>query len=227
MKTLAVSILLLTAASGAAWAEEERRSESAHVHGVSRLDIAIEGESITMGLTAPAADILGFEHEARSAEEKKALAEASAKLAKLAKPMSLFALNKEANCAAKEVVVGEQAELDGGHEHEHEHDEHSHDEHAHEKHAHDEHKHDEHEHDEHDHHEHAHHGDHETEQHSDLHARYVLACANSGALRTLAFPYFDAFPNAEKIELRLITKKGQFANTVPRGAPPLDLSGAQ
>ncbi|NMT62343.1 ZrgA family zinc uptake protein [Marinobacter orientalis] len=49
----------------------------AHEHGHARLQIAVENNSIDLIFTSPAYNLAGFEHEARSDEEKNRLAEIS------------------------------------------------------------------------------------------------------------------------------------------------------
>ena len=46
------------------------RGRGAHGHGVSRLTLAAEGDRVELRLEAPGADIAGFEHMARSAEDR-------------------------------------------------------------------------------------------------------------------------------------------------------------
>jgi hypothetical protein len=106
---------------------EERRELGAHEHGHSTLNIAIEGTSVAMELIAPGADIVGFEHEAESAQDKAAREAAEAKLAD---PLSLFAMPAAAECTVQTATVAiegeehhpEEADHDGE-EHEAEHNE--------------------------------------------------------------------------------------------------------
>jgi hypothetical protein len=58
--------VLFTAASLAAGA-----AEHAHVHGVARLDVAIERERLTVQLSSPLDNLMGFEHAPRNADERK------------------------------------------------------------------------------------------------------------------------------------------------------------
>jgi hypothetical protein len=97
---------------------EERRELGAHEHGHSSLNIAIEGTSVAMELIAPGADIVGFEHEAESAQDKAALEAAEGKLAD---PLSLFAMPADAECTVQTATV----EIEGE---EHHHEEADHDE---------------------------------------------------------------------------------------------------
>jgi hypothetical protein len=70
-------------------------AQSAHVHGEGRVNIAIDGNRIFMALEIPGADIVGFEHEARSSDEKAAVARA---IAQLGDPMQLLRFEADADC---------------------------------------------------------------------------------------------------------------------------------
>ena len=64
--------------------EASAAAQSAHVHGQGQVSMAIDQNLISMTLESPGADIVGFEHEARTAEEKTAVTEA---LKQLSNPM--------------------------------------------------------------------------------------------------------------------------------------------
>jgi hypothetical protein len=95
---VAVMAMLIACSAGA----EERRELGAHEHGHSILNIAIEGETVAMELMAPGADIVGFEHEAESAEDEAALEAAEVKLSD---PLSLFVMPSEAGCTVETAAV--------------------------------------------------------------------------------------------------------------------------
>lgn len=73
-----------------------------HVHGLGRLDLAQEGTEVHLVLETPAANILGFEHRARSEMERAAQAEA---IAALRDGEALFQFSEAAGCSLDEVVV--------------------------------------------------------------------------------------------------------------------------
>lgn len=58
----------------------EHEQHGAHVHGQGELNLVLEGVSLQVELTVPAADITGFEHEPRTAQQRTALADALAGL---------------------------------------------------------------------------------------------------------------------------------------------------
>ena len=55
---------------------------------------------------------------------------------------------------------------------------------------------------------------------------YTLDCADPGALTNITFVWFDRFPNAKKVDVTLVTAKGQTSYEVKRGDPPLTIGAA-
>lgn len=197
--------ILLSLLALPAFAEGTRELDS-HEHGVGELNIAMEGKTIAMELHAPGADIVGFEYAATSDEDRAAIENA---VATLAKPLDLFSFSDAAKCT----VTRASAELEA----EEDHDEHS--------------KHDDHDdHDDHaEHDDHAKHDDHddhaEEASHTEFHAEYVLNCDNPDAISKINFAYFEAFPNALELEVQIVSSAGAKAFEVERDAPTLDLRG--
>ncbi|MDP2581544.1 DUF2796 domain-containing protein [Shimia thalassica] len=230
--------ILLSLLALPAFAEGTRELDS-HEHGVGELNIAMEGKTIAMELHAPGADIVGFEYAATSDEDRAAIENA---VATLAKPLDLFSFTDAAKCTVTRASAELEAEED--HDEHAKHDDHDdHDDHAeHDDHSeHDEHddhsEHDEHddhsEHDEHEEHakhdDHDDHGDHdehaEEASHTEFHAEYVLNCDNPDAISKIDFAYFKAFPNALELEVQIVSSTGAKAFEVERDAPTLDLRG--
>ena len=118
----------LIAGVGAASAEEKREMD-AHVHGAGSLDIAIDGATVVLALEAPGADIVGFEYEAESEENR---AKVTAAVETLQSPLGLFVPSAAANCALVDVavnLVGHEDDDHDEHEHHDDHDDHE-EEHA-------------------------------------------------------------------------------------------------
>jgi hypothetical protein len=67
---LAPAFLFLMCLFGVAAAAQTRHHD-AHVHGVAEINIAVEGAKATVEFRAPAESVMGFEHEAKSASDKK------------------------------------------------------------------------------------------------------------------------------------------------------------
>jgi hypothetical protein len=91
---------------------EEHRQLGAHVHGHGHLNMAIEGKKLSMELEVPGSDIVGFEHEPSTPEQKAAIQEAKAKLANA---LVLFGPAQSAACELDEVKVS--VETEHGEEH--------------------------------------------------------------------------------------------------------------
>lgn len=104
---------------------EEHASLGAHEHGVGRLDVVLEGKKLELQFESPAMNIVGFEHEATSAEDKAKVAQARELLLK---PNALFNIPDAANCSATSVklsspLFGDKDDHAKGEEHDHEHSE--------------------------------------------------------------------------------------------------------
>jgi hypothetical protein len=114
---IAATIVVLATAQGAA---ETERQLGPHQHGHGTLSLAVEGQTVRMELEVPGDDIVGFEHEAETAEER-AKIEAAEKT--LAQPLALFALPRAAGCKVAAAKVSNVGATESGHDaHEHDHD---------------------------------------------------------------------------------------------------------
>ncbi|MEL6978432.1 MAG: DUF2796 domain-containing protein [Pseudomonadota bacterium] len=209
--------------------------------------MAFEKGVLAIEFAAPGADIVGFEYVAKEPDD---LAAVEAAKASLGAPLALFTPTPAAGCAVvkSDVVLigeggdhdhgehdhGEHAHDDHGHEehahNDHGHEEHAHDDHGHEKHAHDDHghekhAHDDHGHEEHAHGEHAHDHDHDHGAHSEFRAEYQMTCETPDAFAGMSFPYFERFPNAEKLDVTVIGDAGAQRFEATRETPSIDLSG--
>ena len=100
-------------------ADENPRQLGAHIHGHGKFNIAIEGGNLAIELEIPGMDIVGFEHEPRTKEQKEAIKMAKNSLQN--KALSLFVLPEKAGCKLVSSKVG----LPG---HDHENDGHGEDE---------------------------------------------------------------------------------------------------
>ena len=197
------------------------RELDAHQHGHGSLNIAIEGSTLWIELETPGADIVGFEHPARSDDDKAAIENARGRLSD---PIGMFGIPAQASCTLVEVLVEPVGYELGADDDRHvEHDAHEdHDEHAEDAHEdHDEHAEDAH--DEHDEHEEAH--EDEKESHAEFHAEYRLQCADPAAIASLTLTYFDVFPGAEELEVNLITDDGQSRQEITPAEPVVHVGG--
>jgi len=188
IKTACVLAAAMACTGFPALAEEEgHRQLGAHVHGHGRLNIAVEGKKLSMALEVPGADIVGFEHEPSTSEQRAAIAEARAKLAN---GLFLIAPPQAAGCELDYVKVSADAghkpdghapapdaEADAGH------------------------------------------------SHSEFNANYTARCTSPSRITSLTFEYFNAFPNAQELDIAIVSPKGQASYEVKREKPSLDLPG--
>ena len=79
-------------------AHAQQRQAGAHEHGRGTLNIALEGSRLSMELEAPGADIVGFEHKAKTQKQKAAVEKAKKQLAA---PQALFELPAAAGCVLR------------------------------------------------------------------------------------------------------------------------------
>jgi hypothetical protein len=94
--------------------DEPQRQLGAHEHGAGKLGIAFERRTVEMEFEIPAYDIVGFEHAAKTPEQKQAISQARALLSK---PLTLVKLPDAAGCK----VVSSKVKLVGGGAHSHSH----------------------------------------------------------------------------------------------------------
>lgn len=74
----------------------------AHEHGAARLDVALDGSTLTLALSTPLDGLLGFERAPRSEAEKRAAEQAVATLRAADK---LFVIDPAAGCALASVAL--------------------------------------------------------------------------------------------------------------------------
>ncbi len=189
-----VFVFMLAAASSGTWAGEQRHHD-AHVHGIAHLNAAVEGTSLHLEFTSPAANIVGFEHQPRTPEQKDSVRNATEKLEDGSK---LFIPSPEAQCRLSKSSVKTDIE------HHDEHDADAEHKHEHEKDAHHEKGKD---------HDQEHHKEHEDEheRHSEFHSEYQFVCKNPGKLSQMDVMLIQSFPGIEHIEVQLLTKTKQTA----------------
>lgn len=86
--------------SGSAWAAEG--GHKAHVHGESRVKLALEGNVVEIEFESPAHDIVGFESMPKTEKQRAAVEGA---VAALKKGEALFRLTPGAGCKLEEAEV--------------------------------------------------------------------------------------------------------------------------
>ncbi|MBI5719334.1 MAG: DUF2796 domain-containing protein [Burkholderiales bacterium] len=179
----------LACACAMAWA-----AGKAHEHGALRLDVAIEGNKLTIAMEAPLDNLLGFERAPRTDAERKAAAEVLARLRSPAQGRPLFATDVAAQCTLSKAEVlspvlepaaradartaaGTQAATGAN-----------------------------------------------KEEHADLEASYEFSCAQPGELRSLDVGLFDAYKRMQRIDVQVAGPKGQSKVTLRRPARSVKLA---
>lgn len=117
--SVSFAVLCTLLGSGSATAQEQH----AHVHGLAYLNLAIEGKSVSMELTATAYDLVGFERAARDDAERSRLTEVRKSLLNHA---ALWQFTVAAGCVAQPPVL----QVPGANGHDHDHAEHDHGNHS-------------------------------------------------------------------------------------------------
>jgi hypothetical protein len=112
---------------------EETRQVDKHEHGVGELNIAIQSNTMVLEFIIPGADVVGFEHEAKSEQDK---AIVSAALTKFDDYNNIFIIPTNSKCIliSSKININQEDEHDEHDEHD-DHDGHDdHDEHQEEAH---------------------------------------------------------------------------------------------
>ena len=181
------SLLMLTGVTAA--------QQSAHVHGIATLNLAMEGDELEIEFVSPAGNIVGFEHEAVTAAERRAIRDA---IEQLRKGNELFDLPLAASCSLHVAEVehghGEEQKREDGHGQDAEHDDDD---------------------------EHGHAGD-EGDTHAEFHARYRCKC-NGSVIETIGVRLFEYWPRIEAIRVQALTPDGQFGGVAKADDPVIRL----
>ncbi|MCL6416300.1 DUF2796 domain-containing protein [Aestuariirhabdus sp. Z084] len=219
---------------------------AAHEHGHADLKIALEGKELEVQLVSPAYNLLGFEHDPKTDQQRQQVAQL---IQQLRKPETLIQLPEDAQCSLKDLKLeglenspshakSNQDHHDEEHEehHDDEHKEHHDDEHKehhddeHKEHHDDEHKehhdeeHKEHHDDEHKEHHDDEHKEHHDDDHQDIEAHYHYQCQNPEKLARITFKLFDNFPAMESINTQWITESRQDMIKLTPSSPMVELN---
>lgn len=169
--------------------------QSAHVHGVASMNLAIDEKEIQIEFVSPADGIVGFEYEPSNTSEHQAVKDA---ITLLRNPETLFSLPRYAECDLHEVEVERHAEG--------EHDEHGHNN----------------DHDEHGYDDHAHLESDMSGSHSEFHAHYHFDC-NGSPISEIELTLFKNWPKIETLEVQALTPNGQTGGNINASNPVIRL----
>jgi len=187
-RTRADVFLSLFAVSCLSLAHAQQANLGAHVHGVSELNIVIEGDKLEMQLRSPALNILGFEHKASTEQQIKKVKQSEEKLNN---HKALFSFSS-GGCRLT------QAKIDLSDLIKHK---------TNEKDTHEHHKNDL---------DHSHEHEDEHGDHSEIVAHYYYDCEDMDELSSISLGFFDLFPAIQQIKSMLITTSGQGATSLTR-----------
>jgi hypothetical protein len=119
-QTLPALIGLLFISASPSMAEEPHREHGAHVHGIGQLNVVQDGGTLLIELISPAANIVGFEHAPKTAEQQAALSKG---IQTLEAGNELFHFPEGADCQLTSVEADTDMAADQHEEHDHEHQE--------------------------------------------------------------------------------------------------------
>tara|TARA_B100000676_G_scaffold216022_1_gene212575 strand:+ start:2045 stop:2662 length:618 start_codon:yes stop_codon:yes gene_type:complete len=163
----------------------------AHEHGVVRMGLAVDGQRMSLNLEAPAATVFGFEHDPETEEEIGVVSEAMETLK--TRLGEVIAVSSELACELEDVEVVSAPEVDEEHSHSDD-----------EEHAHSD--------DE----EHSHSDD--EDAHSEVRVAVSWFCAQSVEGTDATLRLGSLWPDAELVDLTVITSMGQAAGRVAADA---------
>jgi hypothetical protein len=174
---------------------DHHEEHAAHLHGSARLTAALDGRELLIELAAPAADIVGFEHQPRDGDEHRQVRRA---VAQLRRASELFRLPAAAGCRLDTADLRSALLLDRamGH-HEPDHDRHS---------AHTDHD-----------------GTTAADGHTDFEVTYHFLCERPAALDRIGVELFRPFPSLAGIAAQFVGPTGQGATELTPGHSVLRL----
>jgi hypothetical protein len=185
MRELLLVLTALALVAPARTALAQHRELGAHEHGRGTLNVALEGARLSMEFEAPGADIVGFEHPAKTRQQKAAVEKAKKQLSA---PQSLFQLPPSAGCVLQEAKVTLESE-------------------------------------DHDHAAKPGSAGHDADEHSAFNAQYAFDCKAPANITAIEFGYFRVFGAAQKLDVNVVTAKGQTKLDATRAKPRIDLAG--
>lgn len=188
-----IATLAVTAAMALSAAAQQQH---AHTHGRLTLDVAVDGQTITLAIESPLNGFLGFERAPRTNAERKRVADM---VARLNTADQLFQPDPAAGCKLSKVELTSTA-LDLGAKKEEEHG-HSHAG----KDGHD--------------HDHDHAG-----EHADIDIDVVFTCANAAQAKFIDVKLFAAYQRIRTIDAQVASPQGQFKRSLRPGAARLSLT---
>lgn len=174
----------------------------AHQHGHAELQVALDGNQIDLIFTSPAYNLLGFEHRARTDDQKALVKETEEWL-----EHTPLINTPDASCKVASAEVYHEAGDGSGDHHDHGHGSNGHDHHEHNEHEHNEHEHS------------------EGYGHSDFEVTQVLNCTGLASAEALLIPLTERFPEIEDLGVQWVWSGGQGSTRLEQPERSFSLKG--
>ena len=175
---------------------EETRQVDKHEHGVGELNIAIQSNTMVLEFMIPGADIVGFEYEAKSEQDK---ATVNAALTKFDDYNNIFIIPISSKCllVSSKININQEDDHDDHDDHEEQDGQDDHDDHD----------------------------EHQEEAHNEFYAKYTFECGDIKSLDLLEFPYFETFSNYGELEVQFVSEIGSTSFEVETDSPIINIEG--
>jgi len=174
--------------------ESHNSSSEAHVHGIAELLIVLDEQELQVELHSPSINLLGFEHQAKNAEQE---AKIERMKVTLANADELFQFNSGAcQLNDQKIDLGHLVAEDSTHGKEHAEEEIHDEDHSENKHHEEEHLTEDHD---------------DLKSHSDIEAEYRYNCKNADKIHSLETTISNEFPSIESLEVQWIINGRQGA----------------
>lgn len=191
------AVFLATSSALMAFSANASDNPGAHQHGHAELQVALDGNQIDLIFTSPAYNLLGFEHRARTDDQKALVKETEEWL-----ESTPLINTPDASCKVASAEVYHEAGDGSGDHHDHGHDSNGHDHHEHNEHEHS-----------------------EGYGHSDFEVTQVLNCTGLASAEALLIPLTERFPEIEDLGVQWVWSGGQGSTRLEQPESSFSLKG--
>ncbi|MFK7827971.1 MAG: DUF2796 domain-containing protein [Oligoflexales bacterium] len=203
-----------------------RRDVKSHVHGEAKVTIVVEKNNVQLEAEIPMSDLVSFEHEPKTKEQKKQWTTA---LNKLKDANRVVSLTKDAKCSSVKITLKDPHAQDDHYDHHGKNKKKDDDDHNHHDSKKSDEKHHGHEKEKDDHHGHEkekddHHSHDHEEEHADVLVNYVFSCKKVGELSKVDIKLFKEFKSLKKINASFVSSKRQGFKSLSPSSSSIDLN---
>ena len=191
------AVFLATSSALMALSANASDNPGAHQHGHAELQVAVDGNQIDLIFTSPAYNLLGFEHRARTDDQKALVKETEEWL-----EHTPLINTPDASCKVASAEVYHEAGDGSGDHHDHGHGSNGHDHHEHNEHEHS-----------------------EGYGHSDFEVTQVLNCTGLASAEALLIPLTERFPEIEDLGVQWVWSGGQGSTRLEQPESSFSLKG--